>query len=138
MHIAQTYEATLADMHTFSNQSAVHNVRHRPTDPRHVTLETCKFCGGHHRPGMDNCPAYGTKCHACGRPDHWKAVCNATKAPQTSNRNRNQRLSGRSRSRPRQASAVQQVQGSPGDNHFDKLHFDDVSVKDDARDEVLP
>ena len=81
MDIARTYEATLADMHTFSNVSAVHHVRHRPTNQRHVTHETCKFCGGHHRQGRDNCPAYGTICQACGRPDHWKAVCKATKAP---------------------------------------------------------
>ena len=55
MDIAQTYEATLADMHTFSNESAVHHVRHQPMNQRHVTRETCKFCGGHHRPGRDNC-----------------------------------------------------------------------------------
>ena len=32
---------------------------------------------------------------------------------------------------------MHQVQTSPVDEHFEQLHFDDVSVKDDARDEVF-
>ena len=103
-----------------------------PTSPRekqrHVSRDSCNLCGGHRRYGRHNWPNYGTKCQACGRAAHRKVVCN----PHT----RNQRRSG-SRSIWRQASVVRQVQTSPLDDHFERLPFHTVHIKEDSCDEVF-
>eukprot|EP00057_Strongylocentrotus_purpuratus_P007302 XP_011661776.1 PREDICTED: uncharacterized protein K02A2.6-like [Strongylocentrotus purpuratus] len=40
-------------------------------------MNGCKFCGGSHSRGRDNCPAYGKTCRKCGRANHFQTVCNA-------------------------------------------------------------
>ena len=66
LEVAERTLATLADMQNFSNESAVHCVRHRATNQHHLPWEKQRhvsrdLCGGQ---GRHNCPAYGTKWHA--------------------------------------------------------------------------
>ena len=35
----------------------------------------CGNCGTFHDPPHRSCPAYGTKCDACGKFGHWRSVC---------------------------------------------------------------
>ena len=35
----------------------------------------CKFCGGNHPWGKDNCPARDTVCYTCKEKGHWPRVC---------------------------------------------------------------
>ena len=41
------------------NESPVHDAYHKET-------KKCKYCGGKHRFGKRNCPAFGKRCSACG------------------------------------------------------------------------
>jgi len=41
------------------------------TGPKRVT--NCKFCGGSHAYG--NCPAFGSTCNKCQKPNHYSKVC---------------------------------------------------------------
>ena len=37
----------------------------------------CRCCGGRypHKNGKTSCPAYGTECHNCGKPNHYARYC---------------------------------------------------------------
>ncbi len=43
------------------------------------TLRTvcCKYCGGGHKKGREQCPAYGKACRSCGVVNHFAKVCRA-------------------------------------------------------------
>ena len=43
--------------------------------------QPCKYCGKKdtHRPG-ENCPAYGKRCHACGKNNHFAVCCRSDSA----------------------------------------------------------
>ncbi|KAL8607946.1 hypothetical protein ACOMHN_005501 [Nucella lapillus] len=76
VEIAKTYKATeqhmkqLQELHTPS--SSVDAVSKTP-QPSH---KPCGNCGGTHAPRQ--CPALGTTCSGCGKPNHWKRVCRST------------------------------------------------------------
>lgn len=38
---------------------------------------SCKYCGGGHKRGREQCPAYGKTCRICGIPNHFAKVCQA-------------------------------------------------------------
>ncbi|UYV77846.1 K02A2.6-like [Cordylochernes scorpioides] len=40
---------------------------------REIIIEPCKWCGQQHKYGK--CPAYGKKCNACGKTNHFAVVC---------------------------------------------------------------
>ena len=50
------------------NESPVHDAKRKET-------KTCKYCGGKHRIGKRNCPAFGTRCSACGIINHFASRC---------------------------------------------------------------
>ena len=52
------------------NESPVHNANHKET-------KRCKYCGGKHRFGKRNCPAFGKRCSACGIMNHFASQCMA-------------------------------------------------------------
>ena len=90
--IARTQEATkhqLQDI-TGNTTSQIHALRHGTTsaqNPAHKTpgQQVCGNCGKHHDLSQRSlCLAYGTKCKACGRDNHWKQVCRSNK-PSKSN-----------------------------------------------------
>ena len=51
----------------------------------------CRFCGLNHAAGTRQCPAYGQKCLACGKLNHWSKVCRS----RNSDDNRNQQQQGK-------------------------------------------
>eukprot|EP00106_Octopus_bimaculoides_P003828 XP_014771270.1 PREDICTED: uncharacterized protein LOC106869865 [Octopus bimaculoides] len=41
----------------------------------------CQYCGTEHEfNDRRKCPAFGTHCKACGKPNHWKKMCRLTKS----------------------------------------------------------
>ncbi|KAJ8371257.1 hypothetical protein SKAU_G00112850 [Synaphobranchus kaupii] len=38
---------------------------------------SCKYCGGSHKQGREQCPAYGKTCRICGISNHFAKVCQA-------------------------------------------------------------
>ena len=45
----------------------------RDSSPKEVLR--CKFCGGKHRAAKKSCPAFGRRCSACGRMNHFATQC---------------------------------------------------------------
>ena len=45
----------------------------RESSPEEVLR--CKFCGGKHRAAKKSCPAFGRRCSACGRMNHFASQC---------------------------------------------------------------
>lgn len=41
------------------------------TDSTHKEIPSCKCCGGKHWPVKKSCPAFGKKCLACGKMNHF-------------------------------------------------------------------
>ena len=52
------------------NESPVHDANRKET-------KRCKYCGGKHRIGKRNCPAFGKRCSACGIMNHFVSQCMA-------------------------------------------------------------
>ena len=50
------------------NESLVHDANRKET-------KRCKYCGGKHRIGNRNCPAFGKRCSACGIMNHFASQC---------------------------------------------------------------
>lgn len=48
--------------------------------------ERCGNCGTFHHPPRRSCPAYGTKCDACGKFGHWRSVCHSCPRAKTSHK----------------------------------------------------
>lgn len=46
----------------------------------------CKYCGGGHKKGREQCPAYGKTCRSCGVLNHFAKVCRARQRPDRSGR----------------------------------------------------
>ncbi len=42
-------------------------------------MQACRYCGNSHKRGREQCPAYGKTCRACGVPNHFAKVCQASK-----------------------------------------------------------
>ena len=95
LDIARTLEATRTQLNDIRNPvSAVHAFKHKPSPrvskPKYQPpansphskdngKKTCRNCGLlHDFSSKNNCPAYGTKCRGCGKPNHWKNMCRAT------------------------------------------------------------
>ena len=38
----------------------------------------CRFCGGTHQFGQQQCPAWGVKCNSCGKDNHFAKCCQST------------------------------------------------------------
>ncbi|XP_037119455.1 uncharacterized protein LOC119130054 isoform X2 [Syngnathus acus] len=47
-------------------------------DSKNIT--TCNHCGGSHPAQRDKCPAFGLKCHKCGKMNHFKDCCKSKPA----------------------------------------------------------
>ena len=52
------------------NESPVHDANRKET-------KSCKYCGGKHRIGKRNCPAFGKRCSTCGIMNHFASQCMA-------------------------------------------------------------
>ena len=72
----------------------------RPTG--HHQEGTCGKCGRSHERG--NCPAYGTKCHRCGGPNHFKAQCHSRNSSSSSKQGQSPFRKGKQQQRDRRSS----------------------------------
>lgn len=72
--IARSYEASIEHMKQLTLASAA------PINSVHaingVGKQKCMYCGGEHKSRPRNrCPAFGSTCSVCGKPNHWRIVC---------------------------------------------------------------
>ena len=148
MDIARAREATVSQMEQLTGElSKVHTFR--KTNYMYKQSGNCNYCGGNHPPKpREKCPAYGTTCDACSKPNHWQSVCKAES--KFGHRNRRPRSGSRqnykrnAKARPRSASSkrpqYRQTSGkSPGprrrqedmisvEHDFDALTFETVTI----------
>ena len=62
-----TFEVSIAHMKQLAEAQGT-NVNAMRTFP----IRKCHNCGGNHQNDTrDQCPAYGTICNNCGKPNHW-------------------------------------------------------------------
>ena len=157
MDLARTHEAMISDIEQLHNDKLTVDYVSRQNNDRRST-HPCAYCGGSHPPKPKNrCPAYGSQCDACGKPNHWKKVCRATgqqeparfrrssrprllqQRPRSQSRHRGPTAERRPTYRQRDSShtRVYAVEQSPSlAESFDALTFDIVNVAD-TRDEVF-
>ena len=50
--------------------------------PQNDSSGRCKYCGRRHQLGAKFCPAFGKKCTACTKPNHFAVVCKSKKLVQ--------------------------------------------------------
>ncbi|XP_063363538.1 uncharacterized protein LOC134652296 [Cydia amplana] len=61
-----------------TEQQTVNKIRpktHRPTQQQTPKVKTCMFCGRDFHTNMNDCPAKGKRCNACGKENHFSSVC---------------------------------------------------------------
>ncbi|KAI8516719.1 hypothetical protein Bbelb_053000 [Branchiostoma belcheri] len=65
------------------------------------STKSCRYCGNTHEFGdRAKCPAYGSNCNACGKPNHWGKMCRAKNRPQpTQNKPQQPRRYGKHKQR---------------------------------------
>ena len=71
IELCQISELSEQRMKELTTTSEVHEV----TYPRKKDPSQCSYCGNVHK---KNCPAYGKKCRACGKLNHFERVCRST------------------------------------------------------------
>ena len=72
--VVRTREATEKQMEVLQSsfqKTQVDVIKTRKYDQK----ESCRKCGKHHERGQ--CPAFGTTCNVCKKPNHWSTVCKA-------------------------------------------------------------
>ncbi|XP_048583876.1 uncharacterized protein K02A2.6-like [Nematostella vectensis] len=99
--IARTEEATSAQLQDIrgTNTIPVHATTHKSPSSHPKThsrenkqIQTCGNCGTSHNVTQKSlCPANGTKCSNCGKPNHWAKVCRSTKPQGPTPRGRGRR-----------------------------------------------
>ena len=151
----RTHEASidhmkqLAEAQGTSSEQTVHSVQQASYKP-------CRRCGRSHPPKpREKCPAHGTTCENCGKPNHWKAVCQSEaqklrgqqnrqplydRQPQPAPSKNTYRAQDRKNYRRRKVHAVAQEDTSDEDSDFECVSFSQItvdSVTQDTRDEVF-
>ena len=76
--IARTHESTLSQVEEISGAGAEAKIQAVQKTKEHK----CMRCGGQHTQ-KQKCPALGTSCGACGKPNHWERVCFSKQENQT-------------------------------------------------------
>jgi len=131
LDVARTYEATQAHMEKLTSslpQSQEHAVHAFSSRSSHPQWPECTRCGMKHHP--DKCPAQGTTCDKCGKPNHWAQVCKTKPRDKTGGRSSQQ---GNARSRPRPhdtGKGPQSVNAATMQEHFDELKFESILLID--------
>ena len=90
--IGKTHEASnihikqLRAMVNNNNNVDNTNIQAIRTPTRSTMTNKCLKCGKSHAFHREACPAFGSKCHTCGKANHWASVClsNGTKPKQRS------------------------------------------------------
>ena len=83
LDIARTEEVTSNQIKEISpgTSTRVDALNHDPSiGPRGPTIRLCGCCGTEHDISERSfCPAYGSKCRACRKENHWRKVCRSSK-----------------------------------------------------------
>lgn len=97
IEIAITFETTQQHLKSMAHSHTEVNTTGNIDAMKQKNIHNkCKNCGLQHAPR--NCPAFGTLCNFCGKPNHWQSVCMSKNKDQTRpkinmpksfNRNRN-------------------------------------------------
>lgn len=84
LDIARTEEVTSNQIKEISPGTSTHVDAIKcdlPIRPRGPIIRLCGCCGTEHDISERSfCPAYGSKCGACGKENHWRKVCRSSKS----------------------------------------------------------
>ena len=134
LRLGRTYETTASHIQQLSDMKS-------PTSVQAIRTNTCKNCGGRHAPRK--CPAYKSKCHSCGKDNHWAKICRS-KPPTSTNDSPKQpksQLSKRQHGYRKGTRKVHNIEAgqADGDSDFDVLTFNDIMVSSmkSSRDEAF-
>ena len=131
--LARTHQATLKNVEQLGLASSTDNDgQNQKVDivkvqkQRYPQAATCRFCcGNKHR--REKCPANGTRCSFCSKPNHWEVVCMQKGKSQQGRSRANTRDSGnrykqynRSQSRHRYQSKQRQKNTQKQVNYVDE------------------
>lgn len=112
MNIARTYEATKAHMEAFTSATVSVDFINRKGQNKNLGSRSkadsqtkCRKCNLKY-PHKGKCPAEGSTCNYCQKPNHWEAACRQKKRDNQGKQNRN-RPRNRSRSRRERSSKKQ-------------------------------
>ena len=138
--IARTFEATKAHMEAMGSTIFVDQIQKRQFKPNRQSTNNCNNCGLKF-PHKGKCPAIGTKCNYCSKPNHWESVCRQRKAeyrgtsmnrtrPMSKSRNRKPQYRAQTPSYSSHADAVSSDtmnvhQITPG---LENLNFDTIEI----------
>ncbi|KAK7088654.1 hypothetical protein V1264_022553 [Littorina saxatilis] len=145
LELAKSHEATANHMRQMQELTATGSTIDaiRAKDSR-----ACGNCGGKHPPRQ--CPAYGTKCSKCLRPNHWQKVCRSSTSGSTDRPGhaaqslQQHKPRGRRRGRPghqqggrKHINAVQDISDDDPTDDFACLDFSSIETNNgDNRDEL--
>ncbi len=87
VEICQIYEISNKHLKDLKQSDSVdsndvHALTNKPRQfhkSSYKALQNCINCGGSHQASRQSCPAYGKRCHACNKLNHYKSVCISSK-----------------------------------------------------------
>ena len=92
LQLGRQYEATAShvkELHIMKSCASGGNIDAFKQRVPFKQIVPCKNCGGKHKP--KSCPAFGTRCSSCGKPNHWAKVCRSGAAKPGQQRQLHQR-----------------------------------------------
>ena len=131
--IARTQEATnqqLQDIRGNASSTAVYALRKgKPSIPaQQGQSKLCGHCGTQHDPSKKAlCPAYESKCRACGKLNHWKLVCRSAKVKNPPGRKQSYGPN-KDRNKPGPSLPVHTVTEKGNTPDIPQLYFDSLAI----------
>ena len=150
LEIGRTHEASLQHMQQLKQSQQQHeaqNVHYMKRAPPHKGEKACTRCGYKAHIRREDCPALGSTCSVCGKPNHWSPVCRLNQSgPAPSRQQKPRRQSGHQAGRqgtghPRREHRA--VNAITEDDVFSHLTINSLeisaisSIKEDSRDEAF-
>lgn len=153
--ISRSHEASIEHMRqlTAATETATTTATAKAASDVHAINRTqkCNFCGLDHKPRpRSKCPAYGSTCSACGKPNHWRVVCKTAAQSQkdtTQKSNPGHKVKGNNYRKSKQTEKkVQNMKleeesdsesTESKDNRDLEYKFNSIAAEDDTRDEVF-
>ena len=76
IEIVKNYEATIKSLLEYKSASNETSIVHNDMIKFRPKQNDCNKCGINHKYGQ--CPAYGTVCNKCKKPNHWAKMCRSS------------------------------------------------------------
>ncbi|XP_035676225.1 uncharacterized protein K02A2.6-like [Branchiostoma floridae] len=90
--------------------SSKQKASHKPPQKQGSTSKTCRNCGTEHEfNDKKKCPANGSTCHGCGKPNHWRKMC------RSKGKSKPQEYKGYRKANPKHVHYQQEEQYSSGE-----------------------